>query len=673
MNQIPVQPKVSKEREALAPYNFIPLPEKVITLSVNDLPDQGYFHPNLLTGYIDCELTTSSPIFIRAGLRPDQAQSGKQSKDLPEFFYLTDKNEPRIPGSSIRGMLRTLVEIVTFSKIGAVSKNRLVYRSVGGTTNHDAHYRDQMMCLDREEKVGKNVKYYTPRIRGGYMVRIGAGDWAIQPARTIGGTTYAHIGIDEAFFRQLKRVKNCQNAFDLYIQTGPYQYQEVRGGFLQIKFAKVTQKDDLPKPGLRKATLARSGWMNSKKSEAVIYEADPNVELLPLTDSQIDAYKDQVSKEQQKLLGDNGVLNHGQPVFYLLDEETGGVKFFGHTRMFRIPYPNSPLDYVPDYARPTDDPANPDEIDFVEAIFGYTRKSGEGKQRAYAGRVSCSDGQLDSRQEDIWLSKNPVTLQILSGPKPTTFQHYLIQPEPEKYLIGETRGGEIKTETRLRDYELATPGDTVICGHKFYWHKGAISLEKISEKNEVKSGDTQHTHVLPLKPGVQFRFKVHFENLRMEELGALIWIFRIAADPGFRLKIGMGKPVGMGAVSIKPSLFIQKPQHRYGSLFSNGEWADGFERVDEVSQEAVEAFVGEVLDALNDGVPPDEQVDNLLRVRRIQALLKMLQWPGPDQERTRYMEIEHPDFNERRGKRNEYKERPVLPSPFGVWTKKNGR
>jgi cold shock CspA family protein len=51
---------------------------------------------------------------------------------------------------------------------------------------------------------------------------------------------------------------------------------------------------------------------------------------------------------------------------------------------------------------------------------------------------------------------------------------------------------------------------------------------------------------------------------------------------------------------------------------------------------------------------------------RVKQLLAMLSWPGPDPELTRYMEIEHPDPTAKRGKHNEYKERPVLPDPLLV-------
>lgn len=662
---IPMQPKVDENHEARAPYNFIPLPEKVVVVSVDELPDQGVYHTDLHTGYIDCELTTSSPVYVRAGLTPEQAAAKKEAKDLPDFFYLNDKKQPVIPGSGLRGMLRTLTEIVTFSKIGAVSKTPLVYRSVGGATNHDAHYRDMMMRLDREEKQGKNTKFYTPLIKGGYMVKTGPNDWGIQPAKEIGGTTYAHIRINEDKFRSLKQVKNCQNAYDIYIQTGPYQYQDVRGGFLKIKFAKVTDSDSSPRPGLRPATLARSGGMNSKKSEAVIFERDAAAQSLPLTDEQVDAYREQVSKEQEKLLGKNGTLNGGQPVFYI--EKNGKVLFWGHARMFRVPYPNSPFGYVPEYARPEDEPQDPTLVDFTEAMFGYTRKiaiDGEKKnhkQCAYAGRVSVGDAELMPEQVNIWLSDKTIMPKILSGPKATTFQHYLVQQEPSFYEVGKTRDGATKYETRLRDYESPTPTETVIRGHKFYWHKGPVTAEDIREKGEVKKdGDTQHTYICPLKAGVKFQFRVRFENLTNEELGALMWIFSIASDENIRLKIGMGKPLGLGAIQVAARLYSGNPGQRYASLLSGEGWAGEPKESQKLAERATQAFLEMMGDEL--------EVD-FMKHQRIRALLTMLQWPGPDRDWTRYMEIEHLDPKEKRGKRNEYKERPVLPSPFGVWSK----
>lgn len=656
-----IQPKVDDNREARAPYNFIPLPEKVITVSVNDLPDQGVYNPNLLTGYIECKLTTSSPLYVRAGLASKEAKSGKQSKEQPDFFYLNDKKQPVIPGSSLRGMLRTLVEIVTFSKIGSVSKTPLVYRSVGGTTNHDENYRFQMMKSDDKKYMPGATKHYTPRIKGGYLVKVGARDWAIRPAKTFDGTTYAHIGKDKFDLNELTALENCKNAYKIFIKAGPFQHQQVKGGFLENKFAKVIDFDSSGRPGLRPATLALSGPMFSKKSEAVVYESDEDADLLPLSDDQVDMYVSQRTKKQEELLGKDGALNSGQPIFYVLNEKSGKVSFFGHARMFRVPYNHSPFDYVPEYARPIDNPDDPSIVDFAEAMFGYTRNSGKGKERAYAGRITLSDATLESGQSNLWLSEKPVKLKVLASPKPTTFQHYLVQPEPNYYPSEKPT-----PETRLCDYDMSIE-ETAIRGHKFYWHKGQVGLDDIQQSGKVK--DTQTTEVYPLRAGVLFGFRVNFENLTEEELGALMWIFDQSAKEHMRLKIGMGKPLGMGAIKITPNLFIQKPRKRYSALLLKNKWESGYELQNDLALKTVEKFSAKILDELNEDLPPEKKLDDFTKSPHIRNLLVMLQWPGMELEWSRYMEIEYPDKHEKNGKRNEYKERPVLPSPFGVWSK----
>jgi hypothetical protein len=163
-----------------------------------------------------------------------------------------------------------------------------------------------------------------------------------------------------------------------------------------------------------------------------------------------------------------------------------------------------------------------------------------------------------------------------------------------------------------------------------------------------------------LKAGVSFKFKVHFENLSAEELGALTWILNIAADDNIRLKIGMGKSLGMGAIRIKARLFKNHSTTRYTSLMENGGWTGTSSEESGLPETAMQKFV----QMMNEELGID-----FMKHQRIRALLTMLQWPGPAREWTRYMEIEHPDPKEKRGKRNEYKDRPVLPTPFGVWSK----
>lgn len=648
----PKQPdNIDPQRQARAPYNFVELPDEVARVEVSDLPDQDRYDPQRFTGQIDCELTTASPLYVRCGLTPDDAARGAQAKDKTEFFYWHAPDEPVIPGTSLKGMLRALVEVAAYGKVDAVTDEQLVYRAVGDTTSHGLRYRERLM---REDDPVKH--YYTPLMRGGYMRRNGP-DWQIQPAQEVGGTTFARIRDDKPLFGQLKAWGECKNVFEIYVKVDAPQYRPVRGGFIHIAYARVTQSQAQAEKGFTKMPLVISGWMSNKLSEAVIFPENSKATRLDIPEALVEAYREQISPEQAELLGPNGVLRDGQPVFYLLDK-SGKVIFFGHCMMFRLPYRRSPRDFVPEALRRETD------LDLAEALFGYSKSVGEGKARAYASRVSVSDASLSSGQTNIWLDpRQPLTPKILGSPKPTTFQHYLVQPTPNKFPMGQTRDGKPKHEVRLKDYAAGTPQETVIRGHKFYWHKGKVGANELAETKPVKSNDTQHTHIRPVRDGVRFAFQVRFENLSLAELGALLWVLQIAQDENYRLKLGMGKPLGMGAVKIASTLRLSNRQARYSTLFDRNQWAEGLVADGDMGQKAREAFEAFVLQATH----PTVSV-GFVELPRIRQLLALLSWPGPDPAKTRYLEIEHKE--EGKGKVNEYKDRPVLPDPVTVQRKK---
>jgi len=372
--------------------------------------------------------------------------------------------------------------------------------------------------------------------------------------------------------------------------------------------------------------------------------------------------------------------------------------------MFRLPYTRSPLDLVPQALR------SARQIDYAEALFGFVRtreeldelkpdspKQGE-KGRAYAGRVIVTDALLKSDSEDIWLAGDfeqpPITPKILTSPKPTAFQHYLTQQQPDN------RG-------KLDHYDSGPAGGdltTTIRGHKLYWHQGLgtdqnLELEQIRAAIEEDPGhrgpnDTQHTRFKPLKPGVTFSFRVHFENLSDRELGALCWTLHPRGEPGQRYfhHLGMGKPLGMGAVELHARLHLIDRPRRYATLFREGgdTWELGESIISESSSINTSSNAGgsEVAtgeDLADPGVlarltrpfeehllgelRPDPPCTRLADLLRIAILLKLLEWPGyrakedggtylPDQARpnTRYMKIQSANGNE-------YRHRPVLPDP----------
>ena len=74
--------------------------------------------------------------------------------------------------------------------------------------------------------------------------------------------------------------------------------------------------------------------------------------------------------------------------------------------------------------------------------------------------------------------------------------------------------------------------------------------------------------------------------------------------------------------------------------------------------QSIKAFESYVLDQV---LGTEREITNLVDLDRIQVLLRLLEWPGPEDERlTRYMSISP----------NEYRNRPVLPTPLPVLSKR---
>ncbi len=646
-------------RTALAPYNFVPLPPTPRTINLEELQkrlphDRFVLEHNgapVYSGWFEGAVTTETPCFIRGPYRDTDNPELKSTRDRPNFFSLDGGKTPRIPGSSLRGLFRSLVEIIGNARLNFVTDRRLVYRAVD-TTRLGEQYRERIM----EPDPGDPEHWFTPRVQAGYIRRGRDGEWYIQPAKKINGTTWCRISHKalsdlrdklKPWPENADKDEQIKNARLIYVQPSTYDFQEVRGGFIRIRYARALRAAPAPGSGLHKAALIESGRINTKRSEAVIFEPDETVQegnWLPLRYKDEDGnevaldrdYRDQITDQQRMILGPSGALKDQQPVFYLLDDE-GRVAFFGHTLMMRLPYRKSVLEHVPDSLRAE----GKGDVDLAEALFGLTRKGskkdGKDETLAFAGRVSFTDGVYAGNLPDPF--EREIKPKVLSTPKPTTFQHYLCQPRPDD-------------KAQLLNYD----DDTALRGHKLYWHRGPTTIAQVEETDRDKLRHaTQYTRIKAVKPGASFTFRIYFDNLRDFELGALAWVLQYAADTNYRLKLGMGKPHGLGAVRIAATLHLVDRRARYSRLFDDDGWSLAAAQSDGLAGQLVSRFKAWVTNG--DAARFDAQP-------HIRELLAMLSWPGPNPEKTRYMEIERrlPDGR----KVNEYRERPVLPHPTAV-------
>ncbi len=759
-----------RNRVARAPYNFVPLPEKIVLVD-EPLPDHDRYEENTRTGWFDCELETCSPTYVRGMVtlkylgrvseleeeidRLLDAYECDSEKDLPkekqselkekrialkkeraEFYSARPESKienlsvPMIPGSSLRGMIRSLVEIVGYGKMRWVNDSpKITFRAVAAS-------REDPLAEPYRNLIGA----FSRNVLAGYWKKTDEGGWEIHPAlkpQALGlPERAAYLKVKEAAIpggeiESFTRF-NDKNywpewypvSFSASIgrgKTGPYvrieqigdeeaDYQHI--GTL-VCTGNMLENLDENRQSKRRNQVIKS----PRHNHALVLEEDQKAKRLPVSKQLIDDYLDSLTPFQRdkpwkhKLLKQGGI-EQDAPVFYVNGK--GKVTWFGHTPNFRIPalnkkgVPATPLDFIPKEIAGNEKP------DLAEAIFGWVEEKVNYKlteqslqklkekklpdvllaklrevvnqqypkkkflaevaskigdeqwmkfnseilkcaekdnlEEQRAGRVFFSDAEfVDAKNNEVWYRTDPLAPATLGSPKITTFQHYLVQ---------DADAGHNPDFRQTLAHYSSNPDETRIRGHKLYWHKGQVPIPEADGQNE-----SQLTRIIPVKPGVKFKFHLHFENLHDYELGALAWALQLPGEAGktYRHKLGMGKPLGMGAVAITTNLYVTERRDRltgrYARLFTDGSWTSGA-TVDD-PRRFITKFEDFVLKKHQ--IAPGKA--RLAEVPRIRMLLAMLQWREATDEwldKTRYLSIQHPQYD------NEYKDRPVLPDPLEV-------
>jgi CRISPR-associated protein (TIGR03986 family) len=460
------------------------------------------------------------------------------------------------------------------------------------------------------------------------------------------------------------------NFRQIYKDEAQDMVQAIGGKYAEFNFYRVNE-----------GYLVVSGDMPNKKRDWLISEPPDNAEIIEIPPEDVRSYNDDRTRDERVPnlleLARQKENEKGVPCFYVRWQDASGKDrvSFGHTGMFRLAYEKNIGDHVVTVSHRIDDQTlqklqdelpeisfiklqqfkNKEfteselanildreklkkneigkilqacaKIDFAEAIFG--------NEKTHSGRVFFEDAFLIDEQGDPQLEAQ--TPQILSAPKPTTFQHYLVQ-----------NSDEVK---QLNHYN----SNTIIRGYKIYWHKSG-ERERWVEKDRkvIERNPKQYTEIKPVKAGTKFRGRIRFENLSDKELGALL--FALDLPEGCGHKLGMGKPLGLGSVRITPKLYLSKRAQRYKDFFAEV-WDNKIEASAlETLKKFKDAFSKYVLQKLG-----EDSSKLLWETGRLRELLVMLRFDvGRELERTganRYMTI---------APQNEFKNRYVLPKATGL-------
>jgi CRISPR-associated protein (TIGR03986 family) len=482
-----------------APYRFVPLSRLVLLPDWAEQVSHDQPFADGLCGELQLTLTTHTPLCVGG-------EQDKASKEAPGkvHFFRTPDGQLAIPGTSLKGMLRNVLEIASFARFSQVEDQRLGVRDISKSNNF---YCKAMV---------------NPLPKAGWL-SFSEGQWRIQPcdySRLHQQELIDHFKLDKASWKRLGKAK------DRYAEIGicpevPFN--------LDTKQRPNGQSVALPSSnGAFKGRVVVTGQpgkdfesgKSAKKFEFVFYNEigtrlliEPNVlSGFRLIHDDTDEFKfwlDKLSK---------GSLPLGIPVFFHGTGER--VTSLGLAMMYKLPYSNSLHDAI----RHTHAEHLQNNVpDLPDLLFGYL---GEGNLPGLRGRVSI--GMATPAQSSDTRTKWTEPC-ILNGPKPTFYPAYIRQPEKGEF-----------SQLMSDKSELAG------------WKRYPVKVDYIPRPGEDSASSVQ-VRLETVASQTKFELCTRFHNLRRVELGALLWAIDFGNRSKLRHALGMGRPFGLGQVELQIS------------------------------------------------------------------------------------------------------------------------
>lgn len=504
-----------------APYNFVPLENKAFYPSWANHISQDIPFEDGVSGCIDYTITAKTPIFVR---------NGYTDRDHPdERFSQTNDGRYFIPGTSIKGEIRNILEVLSFGKMTQVQDARFGIRDLSGKGN-GLFYREHIKnvrCgwLYKEVAEDGNETYYI-------------NDCGV-PGRIKPEDIDQHYGTSLANFgRTLQTDRNNANkeaeeelksAYHKYTKILHLELQPSVGEYSDIKTALrgmfSTQTDDYNrdlasfsqngKPGTivvtgkssqRKKIIDRKTgeekW-TGKYYEFVFFDSDDTEAVAQqVVDDFMTIHK---NNYDFKTIWKN-YLNEKKriPVFFMRSNgNTGPIESIGIAYMFRIPSANFIKGAIPAALQ------SKKRKDLAECIFG------------------TADTVLGSLKGRVVISPAFANGQVQVCDKVTTV---LGSPKPSYGPLYVSSGSW-------------NDPNAVIKGRKRYPVRAAVLPS-------IAGGDSISCSFYPLAADTSFTGRITFHNLRECELGAIISALTFNGNSDCFHSIGEAKPLGYGKVRI---------------------------------------------------------------------------------------------------------------------------
>lgn len=544
---------INKAKEKL-PYKFLPL-DTSKTVTAEQIPHDGS-QQGLYSGELRCEMTTLTPLLVGwKKHKEDEEDKDKKNDGILQPLLHPDDGRVLIPGTSIKGMIRQRIAMLTNAPMEKVAERTYSYRP---NIAHATQLEARPAVITNLNTDGSLAIKLLGNARDAVFDRL----WFRDPLKSkikqqigkcITGQQqqYHGYGINDRgkFIKQDDR-NSIQFPLNHYVCS--YKGGIDGDGSLMRAFSQDTRKNvhDF-------ALVAKN-----KFESAISWTIDPEVvKHYKLTQKHLADEKIGHISNRHPLVDNANAgrigraikeateLEPNQLIYVEYDTVNKKVVSFGHHFHYRWRFADTVTTQLingENILRPELTPVK-NGLSAPLAMFGYTQD-----KDALAGRISInfateviSEAEKNNTDRFIDTGRS-FALKPLGQPRPSAVEFYLKQQPNATKLI--TYGDVLPPN-------LAGKSDGgVLAGRKFYPHQTNTNAQHYKEQGTPETHNPRVRYVLPKDR--KFRFTIRYKDLTDWEVGTLLLAIQphLAKDGAkpeeYGLKLGYARPLGFGSVCI---------------------------------------------------------------------------------------------------------------------------
>lgn len=501
-----------------APYHFVPLSQWVYSPDWAHLVSHDHPLQEGVDGIIEFELTNLTPLLVGAG-------SDRTDEHHPAYVHWArdPQGNPIIPGSSLKGMLRNVLEIASFAKFSETDDTQFSFRDI---SNAETDYSKTLQDTDLQAgwlKYNAESKawLFTPC----QHTVLFSDD--IERFTKIKIPNDSHLGALEKY----QKFQKYWPAHTLPFSLSERTLRGTKGKPVTVACAKLESATELEGyPVFVGYRPGKKEYQNERLNFHYLFYCASN------ESQRWDSAEDTLRISRMFAAHNEQLVNYlkhsaypsmGIPLFVRKHKQSGKILAMGLAKMPRMPYEKSVGDLLSQQQKALNSASI---FDLPGLMFGTLSHSGFSlKSRVAIGDALCLENKGTAKSTPV----------ILGQPRASYLNAYLEQSQQQDQvseLKGYTTGNKIAGWKRY-------PAQQV-----FNAHLPADLQNKTSVQSTLEL----------MQPGSRFTGRIVFHNLKPVELGALLWTITPTINEQdiahFCHSLGHGKSLGAGAVQLTARL-----------------------------------------------------------------------------------------------------------------------